>query len=279
MGAVRHSGVVRPEITPETIDAYRRDGAVVVRGAFTAEDLALAEAGIETVLGGLGPTAKRASAAEDGAFVEDFCRWQDVRALERFARTGPAAAIAGALTGSSVIRLYHDHVLVKEAGTRQRTPWHQDLPYYNIEGTQQTSLWLPVDPVPLEASLQVVAGSHRGPMYLPRTFLDGKAKWFPEGTLADLPDIEGDPDRFPVLAWALEPGDAVFFDMLALHGAPGFPGPGRRRVLSLRFVGDDVVHTPRPWVTSPPFPGLADELPAGAPLDHPLFPVLWRADD
>jgi hypothetical protein len=47
-------------------------------------------------------------------------------------------------------------------------------------------------------------------------------------------------------------------------------------VLSVRFLGDDIVHAPRHWVTSPPFPGLADELPAGAPMDHPLFPVLWR---
>lgn len=262
----------------DVIDDYRRDGAVVVRGVFSPADLAAAEQGIEAVLADLGPVAKRASAAEDGAFVEDFCRWADVPAIEAFARTSPAAEVAGALTGSSTVRLFHDHVLVKEAGTRQRTPWHQDLPYYNIEGTQQTSVWLPVDPVPADASLQVVAGSHRGPWYLPRTFLDGRAKWFPEGTLADLPDIEGDPERFPVLAWALDPGDAVFFDMLALHGAPGFEGPGRRRVLSLRFVGDDVVHAPRPWDTSPPFPGLADELAPGAPLDHPLFPVLWRAE-
>lgn len=264
-------------MTDQLVEDYRRDGAVVVRGAFSAEDLAAAEAGIEAVLADLGPVAKRASAAEDGAFVEDFCRWQDVPEIEAVARRSPAAAIAGALTGSRTIRLFHDHVLVKEAGTRQHTPWHQDLPYYNVEGTQQTSVWLPVDPVPADASLQVVAGSHRGRWYLPRAFLDGKAQWFPEGTLADLPDIEGDPERYPVLAWDLEPGDAVFFDMLALHGAPGFPGPGRRRVLSLRFVGDDVVHAPRDWVTSPPFPGLADELPAGAPLDHPLFPVLWTA--
>ncbi len=25
------------------------------------------------------------------------------------------------------------------------------------------------------------------------------------------------------------------------------------------------------------FPGLADELAAGAPMNHPLFPVLWSA--
>jgi hypothetical protein len=37
------------------------------------------------------------------------------------------------------------------------------------------------------------------------------------------------------------------------------------------------VHAPRPWRTSPEFPGLADELPAGAAMEHPLFPVLWEA--
>ncbi|HYF45615.1 MAG TPA: phytanoyl-CoA dioxygenase family protein [Acidimicrobiales bacterium] len=255
---------------------YERDGAVCVRGAFSPDHVALAARAIEANLADLGPLAKRASSQDDGAFVEDFCSWTRLPELEAFARTSPAAALAGELMGADAVRLFHDHVLVKEPGTRQRTPWHQDLPYYNVDGRQNASLWLPVDPVPLASTLEVVAGSHRGPWYLPRTFLDGEAKWFPEGTLHELPDIEGDPDRFPVLRWALEPGDAVFFHMLALHGAPGHEGPGRRRVLSLRFLGDDMVHAPRPWATSPSFPGLEAELPAGAPMDHPLFPVLWE---
>jgi hypothetical protein len=54
-------------------------------------------------------------------------------------------------------------------------------------------------------------------------------------------------------------------------------GPHRRRVLSVRFLGDDIVHAPRRWTTSPPFEDLIDELPAGAPMDHPLFPILWSA--
>jgi ectoine hydroxylase-related dioxygenase (phytanoyl-CoA dioxygenase family) len=176
--------------------------------------------------------------------------------------------------GSTSVRLYHDHVLVKEPGTRQRTPWHQDIPYYNVDGRQNVSMWIPVDPVPREATLEFVAGSHLGPWYMPRSFLDDQAKWFPEGSLDELPDIEAQPERFPVIGWALEPGDAVCFHMATLHAAGGNPGPGRRRVLSIRFLGDDMVHAPRTWVTSPPFPGLVDELPAGAPLDHPLFPVL-----
>jgi ectoine hydroxylase-related dioxygenase (phytanoyl-CoA dioxygenase family) len=255
------------------------DGAVCVRDAFAPDDVRLAESAIDANLAELSPLAKRASADDDGAFVEDFCSWARLPALEEFVRSSPAAAIAGRLLGARTIRLYHDHVLVKEPGTRQRTPWHQDLPYYNVDGRLNVSMWMPVDPVPRTSTLEFVAGSHLGPWYMPRTFLDGQAKWFPEGALEDLPDIDGDRSgRVRILGWALEPGDAVFFHMLTLHAAGAVPGPARRRVLSVRFLGEDMVHAPRPWTTSPPFPGLADELPPGAPLDHPRFPVLWSAD-
>ena len=253
---------------------FQRDGAVCVRHAVDAEHIALAADAIDAVLADPSPLAKRASADDDGAFVEDFCNWDRLPVIERFIRTSGVAAIAAELMGSDTVRLYHDHVLVKEPGTRQRTPWHQDLPYYNIDGRQGVSMWLPVDPVPRASTLELVAGSHEGEWYLPRSFLDDQAKWFPDGALAELPDIDGRPDDFRILGWELEPGDAVFFHYLTLHAAAGVPGPHRRRVLSVRFLGDDITHAPRPWATSPPFTGLADELPAGAPMDHPLFPVL-----
>jgi ectoine hydroxylase-related dioxygenase (phytanoyl-CoA dioxygenase family) len=110
---------------------------------------------------------------------------------------------------------------------------------------------------------------------MPRTFLSGEARWFPPGTLAELPDIEANRAQFDTLGWALEPGDAVFFHMATLHAASGTGGT-RRRVLSLRFIGDDIIHAPRPWKTSPDFPGLAEELPAHAKMDHRLFPVVWQ---
>jgi ectoine hydroxylase-related dioxygenase (phytanoyl-CoA dioxygenase family) len=258
---------------------YDRDGAVCVRGAFRPEQVRWATEAIDANLADLSPRAKRASAETDGAFIEDFCNWERLPAMERFIRESPAAEIAGRLTGSTTIRLYHDHVLVKEPGTRQPTPWHQDQPYYNVDGTQNASMWFPVDPVDRSATLRLVAGTHRGPWFMPRTFLDDQAKWFPEGALAELPDFDADPERWPVLAWELEPGDAVFFNMLTVHGSGGVSGTDRRRVLSVRMLGDDMVHAPRRWTTSPPVDGLADELGAGVAMDHPRFPLLWTAAD
>jgi ectoine hydroxylase-related dioxygenase (phytanoyl-CoA dioxygenase family) len=139
------------------------------------------------------------------------------------------------------------------AGTRQRTPWHQDVVYYDVNGEQNVSAWIPVDAVPLQSSLMVrgractpipcadvnyrvvrlqfVPGSHTGPLFLPRTFKDGVAKWFPEGSLPEL----GVVDESRALGWQLSPGDAVFFHFNAVHSAAG--SDTLRRCLSLRFIG------------------------------------------
>ncbi|MGU7813397.1 phytanoyl-CoA dioxygenase family protein [Burkholderia sp. AW49-1] len=265
---------VATAVTPELIAAFREEGAVCIKGIFSPDEVAALRAGIDANLAQPSERAKVASRPDDpGWFFEDFCNWQHNDAYRDFIVRSPAPSVAAALMGTRAVRLHHDHLLVKEPGTRQRTPWHQDQPYYNIEGDDNVSMWIPVDPVPLESTLEFVAGSHRGPWLMPRTFMDKEAKWFPEGSLADLPDIEADRSAFPIRHWALEPGDMVCFRMLTLHASGGTQN--RRRAFSIRFVGDDIRHAPRRWKTSPDFPGLADELPDGAPLEHPLFPVVW----
>lgn len=255
-------------------ESFARDGAVVLRGVLGGDLVEALRSGIEANLAAPSANAKIASGPDDpGRFVEDFCCWQGNAAYRQLIWRSDLPRLAAELTGSARVRLYHDHMLTKAAGTRQPTPWHQDQPYYNITGTQTVSFWIPADPVPREASLEFVAGSHLGPWLMPRTFMDNQARWFPEGSLAELPDIDADPARYPVLGWALEPGDVLAFNMLSLHRAAG--SSTNRRVLSLRFIGDDVRHAPRAWRTSPEFSGLADRLPAGAEMIDPLFPLVW----
>lgn len=266
-------------LSDDDIEAYHRDGVLVVRGVLTPEEVETAREAIADVLAASGLLTQVASGIDDpGRFVEDFRRWQEFPALEQLALHSKTPRYAAELLArftepEQAVRFYHDHILVKEGGTRQRTPWHQDQPYYNVDG-HGTSAWIPVDPVPLAGCLELVAGSHEGPWKMPRTFLDGKAKWFPECSLEELPDIESDRDAFDIRAADLQPGDAIFFDFLTIHGAPGFPFQGRRRVLSLRYLAGDATHAPRDWITSPPFDELVGVLPAGAPMEDPLFPVV-----
>jgi ectoine hydroxylase-related dioxygenase (phytanoyl-CoA dioxygenase family) len=269
--------MAREFVLPDgTAADFVKDGAVVLRGVLSANDLALLERGIEHNLAHLSPLAMVASEPDDpGRFVEDFCTWQDNPAYGEVLCDSALPHIATQLMGSRTARIYHDHLLVKEPGTRQPTPWHQDQPYYNVSGRQNVSFWIPVDPVPRDSTLRFVAGSHAGTWYMPRTFRDQQAKWFPEGALAELPAIDARPDQFRQLAWALEPGDCVAFHMLTLHASSGVGPSRRRRVFSARYLGDDARHAPRRWRTSPPFAGLADRLGDGAVLDDPLFPQVW----
>jgi ectoine hydroxylase-related dioxygenase (phytanoyl-CoA dioxygenase family) len=265
-------------VLPADIEAFQADGAIVLRQILSPAEVELLRAGIEQNLARPSPRAKVASSRDDpGFFVEDFCCWQENDSYRRVIFGSALGEAGGRLMRSSSARLYHDHMLTKEPGTRQRTPWHQDQPYYNIEGRQNCSFWIPVDRIARETTLEFVAASHLGPWLMPRSFMDQQARWFPEGSLVDLPDIDADRSRRRILGWALEPGDAVCFHMLTLHAAPGVSGGSRRRVFSVRLLGDDIRHAPRRWKTSPDFPGLIEALPAGAAMEHELFPVLWRA--
>ena len=271
-GRVRAASAVRGE----HVAAFQADGAVCIRHLFSPAEIGLLRAGIDANIAKPSPRSKVASRPDDpGWFLEDFCCWQENEAYRKFIFESPAAAAAGLLMKANEVRLYHDHMLTKEPGTRQRTPWHQDQPYYNIEGLQNCSMWIPVDPVARESTLEFIAGSHRGPWLMPRSFMDNQAKWFPEGSLSELPDIEANRAAHRIRGWEIAPGDAVAFHMLTLHSAGGVGGNRRRRVFSVRFLGDDIRHAPRPWKTSPEFPGLTDVLPAGAAMDNELFPILW----
>jgi ectoine hydroxylase-related dioxygenase (phytanoyl-CoA dioxygenase family) len=266
-----------PAVADEHVEAFRRDGAVLLRGLLTGDEVATLERGVERNLADLGPLGMNATKpGEPGAFVEDFRNWQRIAEYEQVIRSSALGEAAGRLMGAREVRLFHDHLLVKEAGTRDRSPWHQDQPYYGIDGTQTVSFWIPLDPVARPSTLEFVAGSHaEGRWYMPRSFVQGTAMVFEEGALEEVPDVEADRDAFDIKGWAMEPGDAVAFNMLTLHAATG--SPTRRRAFSVRFTGDDVVWAPRPHRTSPPFDELDGVLAAGDPLDHPLFPVVWRA--
>lgn len=265
------------KVSPELAHEFNTDGAVLIRNLLTHDEVLTLKNGIDRHLRSPTHRALVASSPDDpGWFFEDFCAWDKIPEYRMVLSQSDMGRTAAALMNSDHVRLFHDHLLVKEPGTRQATPWHQDQPYYNIDGQRNVSFWIPVDPVLRPSSPEFVAGTHLGPWLMPRTFMEKAAKWFPEGSLADLPDYDNERTAHRILSWDLQPGDAVAFHMLTVHAAAGTPPDGpRRRAWSARFLGDDMVHAPRKWTTSPDFPGLASELPAGRPLNHRLFPLVW----
>ena len=206
-----------------TATEFQRDGACVLRGVLTAHELAHLESGVEANLAA--PSERSVEGGGDtgtGRFFEDFRNWTRIPEYEDVIRDSRLGALAAELTGSDAVRLHHDHLLVKDPGTTIRTPWHQDQPFYNIDGADTVSFWIPLDPVPRESTLEFVAGSHAArTWYMPRGFFDDRPMVFEDGTFADVPDVEADRGAHTILGWELEPGDAVAFNMLTLHAAGG----------------------------------------------------------
>lgn len=266
-------------VSAHNIAEFDELGATVLRGA-------LAPAWIDALAAGVQYNAAHPSdwshwytnPDESVGFWSDYVTWTDVPQYRSAVFDSGLASVAAKLMRSASARFFHEHVLVKEPGASERTPWHHDQPYYCVDGDQNVSMWIALDPVPEHRAMRFLAGSHRWDRwFIPRKFID-HTPYAPEsGRYEQLPDIDaliaGSPDEHRVVSFATEPGDIVAFHYRTLHDAPGNDSSTqRRRAVSLRWVGDDATWAERPWQVSPPF--AAGGLSVGDPLDEERFPLV-----
>lgn len=161
-------------LTGQQIADYRRDGYVKLRDVLSPETLAeygteftrvvrevYAEAAPAQVLDDYGPEIldvlrrmrKRSSSGESGtcarAFTQRTNLWRLSEKVEHFVRSTRLASLAAQLMGVEGVRLYHDQALYKEANGGH-TPWHVDQFYWPLDSAHTTTIWIPLQPVPLE---------------------------------------------------------------------------------------------------------------------------------
>lgn len=126
--------------------------------------------------------------------------------------------------------------------------------------------------MPEEQAIRFVKGSHLGPVFRPRAFLEGREYEGYQDIMESVPDVDNSFGDDRIAGWALEPGDAILFHFGALHGVPASPVQQLRRAFSTRWIGDDVRYLERPDRTSPPWPGI--ELKTGDRMREDWFPVI-----
>lgn len=210
-----------------------------------------------------------------GSFLLDTGITARLREFRRFVTKGPGPDIAAALLGGDQVNFLGDQIFVKEPGTRERTAFHQDATYFEIDGDQCCVLWIPVDPVtPETGALTYLRGSHRdGKLYQPNVFVSRTPLPGAEGDV--LPDIEGNLSDYDAVQFAAEPGDVIVHHYKTVHGAGGNTSRYQvRRAASLRYCGDDIRFRTRPW--APKQLHHTHELKDGDPLSGTDFPVVWQ---
>lgn len=264
----------RAEVSPEMVQAFQRDGVVLLPEAFPEW--------VEPLRSGLQRNLETPEAfafpcdsvgdGESGRFFDSYCNWQLIPEYLLFVLTSQAAAIAAQLMMSATAQLFHDHAFCKEPGTTKATPWHHDLPYYCVDGNQTVSIYVALDSTPVETGVRFQKGSHRnGDIYRPRDFASGAEYDNDDRSLVSVPDV--DPTAENIFAEAVNPGDALCFDFRTLHGTTSTEIENRRRAFSTRWLGDDVRYLERQGETSPPLNDLG--LQSGDVMRSDLFPVLW----
>jgi ectoine hydroxylase-related dioxygenase (phytanoyl-CoA dioxygenase family) len=238
-------------ITPSEITTYHRDGVVLLPSMFDEDWIRLLNNGLSTNC--VNPSSRSRVWDRDAAgrtMFYDSQAWQGINEYRQFIFDSPAAHIAAQLMGSAAINFYFDAVFVRSPGSQFATPWHQDEPYWSVEGYDTCTLWMPLVPVKRENALAYVPGSHR---------LDSVFNQFNFGNLnpdgrtgidqvdfstvaaATFPDISADPQTFGVVSWDMQPGDCVVFNSRIMHGGSGkLEEDQELRVFTTKWLGDDV---------------------------------------
>jgi ectoine hydroxylase-related dioxygenase (phytanoyl-CoA dioxygenase family) len=259
-------------VTDEMKRQFREDGVVHLPRLLEPTWLELIATGMRRNLNAPGPYRKRHYEGTEREFYDDYCNYAAVPEYRMLLRDSQLADVMAEIMATESLWLFYEQIFIKKGGLSRRTPWHQDLTYWCTGGRQLCGAWITVDPVAAGQSLEFVRGSHLGPLYAGTNF-DANDETTPfYADMPRIPDIEADRGSFDIVSFDIQPGDVVMFHPATLHG--GGASEGRRRTLSVRFFGDDVVYEQRPGKSEPPYPGLEATCTPGEPLRGTWFPQL-----
>ena len=287
------------------IDAFHRDGAVLLKGVIGDEWLELLATGLDAAIA---EKDVMSSDLSGGALRVDQFPAAKSPELRRMIDESPIASIVGQALESPV-SFYMDQLFHKPAGRVPPTPWHQDTCYYNLDGHDLIRAWVSPDHVGRDVSLEVVRGSHRwNATYAPLAGRDASQdedarEQFESATdeapvlgadsyeswdyfsgvrdrsLPLVPDINSSRPSFDILGWDYEPGDVILFHGHILHSALGdVETATERRAHASLWAGADVHYLHRAGQIIPDPIALYNHEPrSGQPLtDFPdVFPILW----
>lgn len=275
-------------LSQEQIDAYDRDGVVLVRNAVASDWLERLNALIEAIVAspsrwasdsdeqGVGP-------AGQGRALDERYLWRENAEVRRFVFDSGVADLVGQAMQTNTLRFYFDHWFVKEPGTNNETPWHQDAPYWPFTGRQIASVWLALSPVDQQASgLELIKGSHKwNKNYKPQRFVktDPKTDWLRKAEAApgeEIPDIDNDRQAYDIFSEPMNPGDGLIFSAWMVHAAPHNRSMRRRAAVSTRWLGDDVRWSPHSQADPTVRQQDVSVQPGELATDDDRFPVVWR---
>jgi phytanoyl-CoA hydroxylase len=170
------------------VDSYRQDGFVRVRRVLEPAEVDRFRAAAEAYL-----AAHRSESLAGGSvFTQLVNVWQRDPTIRELTLHPRVAGVAAQLIGSPV-RIWHDHMLVKEPHNDVATEFHQDRPYWPHAGDRlSVSAWIALVDVPPERGcMTFLPGTQRLTDFRPQNLrdeedlftLDPELRWSPRVTV------------------------------------------------------------------------------------------------
>ncbi|MGI9595516.1 MAG: phytanoyl-CoA dioxygenase family protein [Acidimicrobiales bacterium] len=276
---------VRP-LTDEEVATYRAEGVVKLPGFVDGSLVAEMLDALDHRMANPGPYGYT------NLYTQDRCFALDYPVLRRYVLDPTLGQNAARAMNSERARFFFDHLFAFAPQTVVEDHyWHQDQPYWPVQGEQIVSFWLALTPcTPETSALKFVSGSHRAERCYPPLGFDGQPLRSDLGPLADQavdvrdqfldsqpPPYHLDPAANGVIEFGYEPGDAVMFHTKLVHSSGGNSSPDARRVAySIRSIGDDATMILRQGVFQDPalLPDPDEVFEVGAPMVSRRWPVV-----
>lgn len=254
------------------LQALEDDGAICARGLIDPATVEGLQVALEDALQKLRVIKMNLPAHHDG-FSGDVFTWKLHDGFRDFALFSSLPAMAQQILGTDTVNFFYEQFFVKRAGCPVETPWHQDIPFWPVEGAQIVSFWITLDPVTRASSgLEFVRGSHRWSTRY-KAVSPERDGYLGDTDLPEAPDYSRLRNDYDVMGWDMEPGDVIIFGPTVMHGSAGNASNLHdRRAVAFRYSGRDVRYAPR-HATMPLL--WEHGLEPGDVLTGSLFPRVW----
>ena len=106
-------------LSQKQIDDYQKNGAVIIKNVFK-DWIEPLRNGFQKVLDKPSLHGRENVSENDGRFFEDYCNWERVEEFKDCIFNSLAAQIVAEATSSKSIQIFHDHLFIKEPGTKKK---------------------------------------------------------------------------------------------------------------------------------------------------------------
>jgi len=163
------------------------------------------------------------------AFQQIMNIWVKHDSVKKFVFSKRLAKIACELLQTKGVRLYHDQALYKAPGGGH-TPWHADQYYWPLSNKKTCTIWIPLQPVPLDmAPLSFAKGSHKGGLTRD------------DGITEESDDIISKKVKeYPYLSEAFDMGEVSFHSGSLYHNAGENNTTEPRKVMTMIYMDSDM---------------------------------------